>query len=192
LEILFCEVDEGTSDVGVVRDESSVEVGEAKEGAYVLYFSWGWPFGNSVEFDGIHSELTRFDDHSEVFYLVCGELAFLKFEVQVEFSHSLEDTLSAFLMSSDVGGEDEEVIHIDDEPSFSDHVSEGIVHKSLEGGGGVGEAEEHNGRFKEAFVGDEGSLPLMSVLDADVVVAPSNVKLSEDLGIFEFIDEVGN
>jgi len=138
LEILFCEVDEGMSDIGVVRDESSVEVGEAKEEVYILDFSWGWPFGNSVKFDGIHSELAGFDNHSEVFYLVCGKLAFLKFEVQVKFSHSLEDTLSAFLVSSGVGGEDEEVIHVDDEPPFCDHVPEGIVHESLKSGRGVG------------------------------------------------------
>jgi hypothetical protein len=37
---------------------------------------------------------------------------------------------------------------------------------------------------------DEGALLLISVLDADVVVAPSNVKFGEDLSSFEFIDEV--
>jgi len=192
LEVFFCEINEGVGDVGVVGNESSVEVGEAQEGAYVLDFGWGWPFGNAIELDRIHGELTWFDDHPEVFYLVGGEFAHLKFEVQVEFSHSLEDTLSVFLVSGGIGGEDEEVIHIDDKPSFSNHVSEGIVHKSSEGGGGVGEAEEHNGRFKEAFVGNKGGLPLMSIFDADVVVAPSDVKLSEDFCISEFVDEVGN
>jgi len=113
LEVLFCKVDEGAGNVGVVRNESSVEVGKAKEGAYVLDFSWGWPFGNSVKFDGVHSELTRFDNHSEVFYLVSGKLAFLKFEMQVEFSHSLEDALSVLLVSGGIRGEDEEVVHID-------------------------------------------------------------------------------
>jgi len=54
LEIFLGEVDERTSDVGVVGDESSIEIGEAKEGAYVLDFSGGRPFGNSVELDGIH------------------------------------------------------------------------------------------------------------------------------------------
>jgi len=97
-----------------------------------------------------------------------------------------------FFVSSGVGGEDEEVVHVDDEPSFSNHVSEGVIHKSLEGGRGVGETEEHNSRFEEAFVGNEGSLPLMSIFDVYVVVAPSNVKLSENLGISEFIDEVGD
>ena len=41
-------------------------------------------------------------------------------------------------------------------------------------------------------MGDEGGFPLVSVFDADVVVAPTNVKLGEDFCIFELIDEVGD
>ena len=104
----------------------------------------------------------------------------------------MEDTFGAFLVSCSVGGEDEEVVHIDDEPSFSDHVSKGVVHESLESGGRVSEAKEHNGWFEEAFMSDEGGFPLVSVFDADVIVAPSNVEFGEDFGIPEFIDEVGD
>jgi len=81
LKVLFGEVDEGTGDVGVVRNKSPVEVGEAKEQVYILDFGGGWLFGNSVKFDGIHGELARFDNHSEVFYLVSGEFTLFKFEV---------------------------------------------------------------------------------------------------------------
>ena len=41
-----------------------------------------------------------------------------------------------------------EVIHVDDEPSFSDHVVEGVVHESLEDSGRVGESKEHNCGFE--------------------------------------------
>jgi len=81
LKVLFGEVDEGTGDIGVVGDESTVEVGEAKERVYIFDFCGGWPFGNPIEFDGVHGELTRFDDHSEVFYLVGGEFTLLKLEM---------------------------------------------------------------------------------------------------------------
>jgi len=83
LEVFLGEVDEGAGDVGVVGDESSVKVGEAKEGLYVLHFSGGGPFGNSIKFDRVHGELTGFDNHSEVFYLVSGKLAFLEFQMQI-------------------------------------------------------------------------------------------------------------
>ena len=39
-------------------------------------------------------------------------------------------------------------------------------------------------------MGDEGHLPLVSILDVDVVVPPSNVELGEDFGIFYLVDEV--
>ena len=62
----------------------------------------------------------------------------------------------------------------------------------MEGGGGVSETEEHHCRFKESFVGNEGSFPLMPVFDSDIVVSPSNVKLGEDFCSLEFIDEIGD
>ena len=37
---------------------------------------------------------------------------------------------------------------------------------------------------------DEGHFPLMSVLDADIVAPPSNIKLGEMFCIFEFVNEV--
>ena len=63
------------------------------------------------------------------------------------------------------------VLHltVDDEPSLSDHISEGVIHESLEHGRGVTEAKEHDSRFKESFVGDEGHFPLMTILDADII-----------------------
>ena len=34
-----------------------------------------------------------------------------------------------------IRGEYEKIIHVDDQPSFSNHVVEGIIHELLEGGG---------------------------------------------------------
>ena len=53
-EVLLSEVEEGASDGGVVRDESSVEIGEAKERANIFHFGWGRPTCNSVEFNRVH------------------------------------------------------------------------------------------------------------------------------------------
>ena len=85
---------------------------------------------------------------------------------------------------------DEEVVHVDDEPSFCNHIPERVGHELLESGGGVGHAEEHNHGFVESPVGNESGFPLVSILDLDVVISPLYVKLGEDLGIFEFVDEV--
>ena len=127
--------------------------------------------------------MTRFDNHSEVFYLVGGELAFFKFQVEVKFSHTLENAFGAFFVESGIGGVDEKIVHIDDEPSFGDHIAKRVVHEPLKGGGGVGKPEEHYGGFEESLMGDEGCFPLVTVLNSHVVVPPPDVKLSEYLGV---------
>ena len=39
---------------------------------------------------------------------------------------------------------------------------------------------------------DESGFPLMSILDSDIVVSPSDIKFGEDFHSLEFIDEVGD
>ena len=95
-------------------------------------------------------------------------------------------------MEGGVGGVDEKVVHVDNEPSFGNQIAEGVVHETLEGGRGVGEAKEHYGGFEEAFVSDEGGFPLVSVLDSYIVISPPNIEFGEDLSISEFIYEVGD
>ena len=104
----------------------------------------------------------------------------------------MEDAFGAFAVGFFVRGEDKEVIHINDKPSFSDHIAERVIHEPLERGRGVGKPEEHYCRFEEAFVCDEGGLPLVAILDADVVVSPLDVKLSKQFGVLEFVNEVGD
>ena len=58
--------------------------------------------------------------------------------MEIKLGHALQDAFGAFFVESDIRGVDKKVIHIDDEPSFSDHVAEGVVHESLKGGGRVG------------------------------------------------------
>ena len=91
-----------------------------------------------------------------------------------------------------VRGEDEEIIHVDNKPSFSDHVSERIIHESLKGGRGVTQAKEHYCGFEQSFVSDESHFPLVSIPDADVIISPSDIEFGEDLGILylQLVDEI--
>ena len=182
-EVLLGEVEEGTRDVGVVGDEPTVEVGESEERADIFYLSRRRPVCDAVELDGVHSQLAGFHDHSKVFHLVGGELALFEFQVKVKFGHALKNAFRALLVEGDVGGVDKEVIHVDDEPPFGNHIAEGVVHETLEGGRGVGESEEHHRGFEKSFVSDEGRLPLVAILDADIVISPPNIEFGEDLGV---------
>ena len=124
LVIFLGEVKEGVGDSGVVGDELMVEVGKAKERSYVFDFSEGWPSGNTVKLDRVHGKLSGLQNHYKVFDFGDVELAFLKLQVKVQFSHALEDMMGSFFMGRRVRGGDEEVVHIDDELSFGDHVLE--------------------------------------------------------------------
>ena len=53
----------------------------------------------------------------------------------------------------------------------------------LKGGRGVGETKEHDCRFEENFVGDEGSFPLVSILDMNIVVSPLYIEFGKDFGV---------
>ena len=97
----------------IVGDELIIEIDKAKEGMYFLDFCEGWPGSNTVKFHEVHSKLLGFHDHPEVFDFGDIELTFFKFQVEVQFSHLLEDMVSPFCMSFRVGGGDEGVIHID-------------------------------------------------------------------------------
>ena len=77
-EVLLGEVEERASDIGVIGDESSVEIGETKERANVFHLGWCRPICDAVELDGVHGQLAGFNDHSKVFYLAGGELTLLE------------------------------------------------------------------------------------------------------------------
>ena len=41
-------------------------------------------------------------------------------------------------------------------------------------------------------MGDEGHLPLVTILDADIVVPPMNIELSEVASVFQLVHKVGD
>ena len=92
----------------------------------------------------------------------------------------MENAKIAELVYFRVIRKNKKVIHIDDEPAFSNHVLEGVIHESLEGGRGVAKPKEHDGWFKKFFVHNEGSFPLISFFDADIIIWRPDVHFSED------------
>ena len=50
----------------------------------------------------------------------------------------------------------------------------------MEGGGGVSQSEEHYSWFEQSLQGFEGGFPFVALLDSDVVVSPSYVKLGKE------------
>ncbi|KAG5729114.1 hypothetical protein E4T56_gene3167 [Termitomyces sp. T112] len=89
-------------------------------------------------------------------------------------------------------GVDEDVIKVYAHYALGDEVPEDVVHHSLEGGRAIGESEEHYEWLKQPPVGLEGSLPLISFLDAHIVVTPPDVQFSEVLCTLEVVDKLGD
>ena len=112
--------------------------------------------------------------------------------MKVKFNHTLQNLFGLFGMGGCIGGINEEVVHVNDKPSFRDHITKGVIHKALESGRGIGETEEHHSGFKESLMGDEGSFSLMSIFDSDIIVSPSDIEFGEDFHPLEFINKVGN
>ena len=83
-----------------------------------------------------------------------------------------------------------QIVHINLEPSLGNHVGKDMIHERLKGRRGITEAEEHDCGFKETERGDERCLPLIFLPDANVVVAPLNIKLSEQSRVLHIVDQL--
>ena len=89
-------------------------------------------------------------------------------------------------------GVDANVVHINFQPFFHYHIGEDVVHKGLECRWCVAKPEEHHCWFKKSQGDDKGSFPLVFFMNADVVIAPSDVEFREEGGILHVINEFGN
>ena len=130
--VLLGEVKQGAGDSGIVGDKLTIEVDKVEEGLYILDFGESRPGSDAIKFDWVHSKLTGFHDLSKVFDFRDVKLALLKLQMKVKLSHLLEDMAGLLSVGFWVGGGNEEVIHINDKLSFSDHVSERVIHELLE------------------------------------------------------------
>ena len=83
-----------------------------------------------------------------------------------------------------------QVVHVNLEPLFGDHVGENMVHECLKSRRGIAEPKEHYSRFKEAKQSDERSFPLVFLPDVNVVISPSNIKLGEQCRVFHIINQL--
>ena len=77
---------------------------------------------------------------------------------------------------------DEDVIEVHIYRPFHDKVPEYVVHHSLEGGWAVCETAEHYHQFKQPSVGPKGTFPLITLMNANIVVPPANIQLGEIFG----------
>ncbi|KAG5352996.1 hypothetical protein C0989_011280 [Termitomyces sp. Mn162] len=87
---------------------------------------------------------------------------------------------------------DKDVIEIHAYYTLCNEVPEDVVHHGLKGGQAIGETKEHDKWLEQSPVGPEGHLPLVSFLNAHIVVTPPDVQFNEVLCAPEVVDELGD
>ena len=93
---------ERNNDVGVVVDETTVEVHKSEEGLNVLNFPRFQPVGNGLNFLCRHRESIRRETETEVLSGGGMELTFLWFGKEIVFAEASEDFADMFLMGLEV------------------------------------------------------------------------------------------
>ena len=86
--------------------------------------------------------------HAEVFNLSLLELTLLISEVELVLVETLHDKSGYPLVFCEVFGEDQDVVEVYGDNTFSDKIFEFLVHHCLECGWAIGEAEIHDERFE--------------------------------------------
>ena len=138
------------------------------------------PIFDGGELGWVHVYITLSDDHAEIFHGGGIKGAFGDFERETVFSQAGEDATSSLVVQCEViFGMDPQVVHIDLEPPFGNHIGENMIHEHLKSRRGIAESKKHYGGFEEAERGDERCFPLVFLPDANVVITPSNIKFSE-------------
>jgi len=107
---LTSETSEGDYDIGVVENETSIEIGEAKKGLNILYFPWLGPILYDLNLCLVHGESLGRQNVSEVFHSLRVELTLVSVGVEAIFSESSEHFFNVLPVVHKVVGVNEDVV----------------------------------------------------------------------------------
>ena len=90
--------DNGSDDVGKVRDKFSVEVCKPKERADAFDRRGGLPVFDGGEFGGVHAYISLTNDHTKIFHGRGIERAFRDLERKTVFTKACEDATGTLVV----------------------------------------------------------------------------------------------
>ncbi|KAG6875721.1 hypothetical protein C0993_007798, partial [Termitomyces sp. T159_Od127] len=140
----------------------------------------------------VHLGSSMQDDQPQILDPGLLKFALLRFEVELMLAEAFQDLVCNLAVLLQHVSVDEDVVKVYAHYTLHDEVPEDVIHHCLESGRTVDESKEYDEGFKQSTIGPEGSLPLISFLNAHVVVAPSNIQFGEVLHSLEVIDELGD
>ena len=100
--------------MGVVLDEATVKVAEAKEGLEFFNCLWLGPLGDARDLSRVHTDASFRDNDAEVFDGGLIEGTFFGFEEEVVFLEAGEDVVGEGVKELQGGVEEENIIEVDD------------------------------------------------------------------------------
>ena len=160
------ELGEWDDGIGVLINESSVEVTEPEKGLNVLDIPGFRPFQNCLDFVRGHLEALRAEDVTEIFNSIGVELTFIHASIKPMGAETSEDFSDMFAVFLQVIGVDQDFIEIYNHGDIH-HVGKNVIHKALESGRGIGKSERHNQPFERLVAGSKGGFLLISIRNAD-------------------------
>ncbi|KIM50208.1 hypothetical protein SCLCIDRAFT_146123, partial [Scleroderma citrinum Foug A] len=158
---------EGNDNVGVIVDESTVEVRESEEGLNVLNFPRFRPVGNGLNFLRGHRESVGRKTETEVLGRGGMEFTFLWFGEEIVLSETSKDVADVFLMGLEVLRE----------------IREDAIDESLKSRRGISQAKRHDIPFEGPISRAERGLPFISFSNADQMVRVAKINFTIDLGL---------
>ena len=101
--------------VGVMRNESTIEVSKPQEGLYILNLARSWPIQDGLYLVRGHPKSFRRKDEPKIFYRVVVEFALVWSGVRSVLSESSEYFLDLTAVRVQVLGEYEDVVEVDND-----------------------------------------------------------------------------
>ncbi|KIO00453.1 hypothetical protein M404DRAFT_152859 [Pisolithus tinctorius Marx 270] len=155
------EASERNDDVGVVINESSIEIGETKEGLDVSHLPRLRPVADCLNLLGRHGETGGRKNVAEVLDGVGVKLALLWLGIQTMLSKAAEYLFYVFAMR----------LH---------HVRKDAINKPLEGHRRISQTEWHYPPLVRTITSAESHFPFISICDVDQMIGMAEVDLGID------------
>ena len=182
---------ERNNNVGVIMDESTVEVRKSEEGLDVLNLLWFRPIGDGLNFLRRHGESVRRETETEVLGGGGMKLTFLWLGEEIVLSEVSEEFADVFLMGLKVLGVYQDVIQIDDNADIKE-IREDTIDELLKSCGSICQAKGHDIPLEGPISRAECGFPFITFGNADQVVCMAQINLRVDLGLARGIKEVGD
>ncbi|KIN99891.1 hypothetical protein M404DRAFT_153794, partial [Pisolithus tinctorius Marx 270] len=174
---LSCEVSEWNDDVGVVINESSVEICKTKEGLDVSHLPWLRPVMDCLNLLSRHGETGGRKNITEVLNGVRVELTLLWLGIKTMLSKVVEYLFYMLAVYHDTDIE---------------HVCKDAINESLAGCRHISQPKGHYPPLIRTITSVESHFPFISICDVDQMIGMVEVNLCVDFSMAWRVEQVGD